>query len=162
MRWFQALLLLAPLLGTGLHVPYHLIVLAQLGASLLSMHIFVHSSRFEAHDDAGHTPAEGSFSPAFYANASSQRPFDKPSTSSSTRVTLCVTAPPICTDRAAKPAHRLSTPHGMCMHVCRPITQPVRGCHVLSLLASQVPAHPHGTLAGPRRLLQVRAVDWIR
>ena len=88
-RWFQALLLLAALFATGLHVPYHRIVCAQLGAMLLSMHIFVHSSRFEAHDDAGHTPAEGAFGPAFYGNSSSsQLTFDKPSTSSSTRVTL--------------------------------------------------------------------------
>ena len=86
-HWFQALLLLTALFATGLHVPYHLIVTAQLSALLLSMHIFVHSSRFEAHD-FGHTPAESSFSPAFDANASSQSPFDKPSTSSSTRVTL--------------------------------------------------------------------------
>jgi len=89
-RWFQALLLLAALFATGLHVPYHLIVTAQLSALLLSMHIFVHSSRFEAPlDDAGHTLAEGAFSPAFYANASSQlSSYDKPSTSSSIRVTL--------------------------------------------------------------------------
>lgn len=91
-RWFQALLLLAALFATGLHVPYHLIACAQLGASLLSMHIFVHSSRFEAHDEAGHTPADGAFRPVFYANTSSQLAFGKPSTSSSTRVTLCVFA----------------------------------------------------------------------
>ena len=146
-RWFQALLLLAALFATGLHVPYHLIVCAQSGASLLSMHIFVHASRFEALDDAGHTPADGAFSPAFHdANASS--PFsllEKPSSSSSTRVTLCVTAP-----------NALRSPR-------RPAcaTQPVRACYVPAR-RPQVPAGPHWALARPRRLLQARAAEWIR
>lgn len=130
-RWFQALLLLAALFATGLHVPYHLIVTAQLSALLLSMHIFVHSSRFEAPlDDAGHTLAEGAFSPAFYANASSQlSSYDKPSTSSSIRVTLCATAPSARKKR--REARAAPPPHGI--HVSRAradvFVTCLRGCH---------------------------------
>merc|ERR1711935_5804 len=92
-RWFQSLLLLAPLFGTGLHVPYPLVVGAQLCASLLSMHIFVHASRFEAYDGMSDDTADATFAPLFYGNASSQLSLYKPSTSSSMRVTLYQLAP---------------------------------------------------------------------
>ena len=96
MRWFQAMLLLAPLFGTGLHVPYPLIVAAQLGASLLSMHVFVHSSRFEAYDgsgDGGMSDADAAPGPIFGGNASAKLFPYRPSTSSSTRVALYQLAP---------------------------------------------------------------------
>ena len=92
-RWFQSLLLLAPLFGTSLRVPYPLVVGAQLCASLLSMHIFVHASRFEAYDGMDDDTTDATFAPLFYGNASSQQlSLYKPSTSSSMRVTLCAAA----------------------------------------------------------------------
>lgn len=109
-RWFQSLLLLAPLVGTGLHVPYHLIVAASLGASLLSMHIFVHASRFGAPEGF-----DGDGTSVLYGNLSSQLALGKPSTSSSTRVSLCATprsprlpmktASASAKRRAARPMH---------------------------------------------------------
>ena len=111
-RWFQSLLLLAPLFGTSLRVPYPLVVGAQLCASLLSMHIFVHASRFEAYDGMGDDTTDATFAPLFYGNASSQQlSLYKPSTSSSMRVTLCAAA----TSAAKYAPPKLRWPHRPCL-----------------------------------------------
>ena len=113
-RWFQSLLLLAPLFGTGLRVPYPLVVGAQLCASLLSMHIFVHASRFEAYDGMDDDTTDATFAPLFYGNASSQQlSLYKPSTSSSMRVTLCA---------AATSAAKYAPPKLRCRAMCHTLT----------------------------------------
>lgn len=139
-RWFQSLLLLAPLFGTSLRVPYPLVVGAQLCASLLSMHIFVHASRFEAYDGMGDDTTDATFAPLFYGNASSQQlSLYKPSTSSSMRVTLCAAA-----TSAAKYAPPPSTQ----------ATPPMPADGLVTCLVRQVPTGAARALSHPCRVLQ--------
>ena len=163
-RWFQSLLLLAPLFGTSLRVPYPLVVGAQLCASLLSMHIFVHASRFEAYDGMGDDTTDATFAPLFYGNASSQQlSLYKPSTSSSMRVTLCA---------AATSAAKYAPPKLRCRAMCHtpepfigvnpltpapPSTQatpPMPADGLVTCLVRQVPTGAARALSHPCRVLQ--------
>ena len=147
------MLLLAPLVGTGLHVPYHLIVGGQLGASLLSMHIFAHASRFDglsssSSGDAGLSPIAAMGAYGGDGNSSSHLDFHKPTTSSSTRIASCA-APPPQRSVPIQAAHP-------------PAATPPCCVQATLLLLPQVSVGAPGAFTRPRRLLQACAAEWLR